>query len=292
LSVAASTLRLSALFVHPVKGARAVPVAEATVEPSGLSHDRRWMVVDDTGEFVTQRELPTLALIDVRVDAAGALDLRAHGRAPLTVPATATGERREVRVWGDSCSAVSAGAGAAVWLSEALGRRCELVQLPAGAEREVDPEYARGARVGFADGFPFLIATAASLDELNRRLAAPVDMRRFRPNLVIEGSAPHEEDTWREIAVGALRFTLVKPCARCAVITVDPDRGERGKEPLATLAGYRAPGGDVHFGQNAVLSRSLLEARPDAPAPLRYDSSDAVLRVGDPVVVIERRAEG
>ena len=276
-------MRVAALYIHPVKAMRAVPVDEAVVTPTGLRDDRRWMVVDERGDFLTQREEPALARISARVSSPSRnLELSAPGRPDMAIDAPAPGAPRRVRVWGDECEAISAGTEVAAWLSEVLGRRCELVYLPAGAERVVDPEYATDARVGFADGFPFLIATTASLADVNARLeragrGPAIDMRRFRPNIVVEGSAPFEEDAWRTIACGDVRFSLVKPCGRCVVITVDPDTAERGKEPLATMARYRTRNREVYFGQNAVLAPGSATGR---------------LRVGDPVAVIEAAPAG
>jgi len=246
-------IRLASLHVHPIKSARGLSVERALVGPRGLAHDRAFMIVDRDGRFVTQRAAPRLALVTTALDG-GRLIVRAPGLPPLEVPlAPAGGEPRRVRVWDDDCDARSLGAEAARWLSEFLGAPHELVYLPPSSMRPVDPDYAPpDAEVGFADGFPFLLISRASLDELNRRLARPITMERFRPNLVIDGCAPFAEDAWRRITIGGLPFSIVKPCARCTIPNVDPETAETGDEPLRTLATFRARDHHVYFGQNVL----------------------------------------
>ncbi len=269
-------IRLVSIHVYPLKSARGLPLTEAELDERGLAGDRRWMVVDERGDFLTQRTLPAMCLIDVEVLPDG-LVLRAPEREPLRLaqPADVEAAARRVRVWDDVCDALSAGAEAAAWISAFLGVRAEIVHLPDRARRLVDPRYAPGGRlasgelaehrVGFADGFPLLLASEASLADLEARIAvasgapAGLSMQRFRPNLVVSGAAAFEEDTWDEIAVGGVPFAVVKPCSRCSITTVDPERGTRGVEPLATLARYREAGGKVLFGQNLVhLGRGRL----------------------------------
>jgi uncharacterized protein len=176
-----------------------------------------------------------------------------------------------VRVWNDQCAAADAGDGAARWLSAALGRPVRLVWMPDGADRRTDPDYdPLGARVSFADGYPALLAGEASLAALNARLAVPLPMERFRPNVVVTGEAAFGEDTWRRFHIGAVPFDAVKPCARCAVTTIDQDTAERGPEPLRTLATFRRGPSGVLFGMNVV------------------HRGGGVLRVGDPVTVETR----
>lgn len=246
------SLTLAAIWIHPVKSLAGMCVDRAWVDDRGLRHDRRFMIVDAEGRFVTQREHPAMARIHARVDGER-LTLSANERSPLEVALEVEGPSCEVIVWRDRCAAIDAGDAPARWLSEALSMHVRLVRMPASTRRAVDPEYAReGDIVSFADGFPFLLATEASLDALNARLARPVDMRRFRPNLVVAGASPFAEDAWRELAIGGVRFGVRKPCARCAIVTVDPDLGTREKEPLATLATFRSRDHGVLFGQNLV----------------------------------------
>lgn len=240
---------LQALYRYPVKSLRGQEFRSLPVDARGFAADRRWMVVDAGGRFLTQRQQARMALVDTRVDD-GVLHLAAPGMSPLTV-AAAGGARMTVQVWQDSLEAAPVGDAADRWLSEFLGRDCHLVQLPDEVRRPVDPDYATaGEQVGFADGFPFLLISQASLDDLNARLDTPVPMLRFRPNLVVGGCGPFAEDGWRRIRIGDLSFRVAKPCSRCVIPTVDIDTGERGREPLATLIRYRRRDNKVYFGQN------------------------------------------
>lgn len=246
-------LILEALYRYPVKSLAGEGFETLEVMARGFRHDRHWMVVDPAGRFLTQRQWPRMALIATQVDASGELHLRAPGMADLHLAGRSGGARLAVQVWGDTVDAMASDAAADVWLSEFLETPCRLVHLADDSVRPVDPDYATPAdQVGFADGFPFLLISQASLDDLNSRLDAPLPMRRFRPNLVVSGCPPYAEDGWRLIRIGDIRFRVVKPCARCAIPTIDPDTGISGKEPLRTLARFRRQGGQVMFGQNLV----------------------------------------
>ena len=244
--------RVTGLFIYPLKGGRGIAVASAELDALGFRHDRRWLVVDAAGGFVSQRTQPRLALIRPRLRD-GVLALEAPGSAPLELPAGPAGPGTEpVRIWDDALPAAAAGPAADAWISRFLGERARLVAFATDAVRPVDPRYARRAtdRVAFVDGYPCLLLSQASLDLLNARLATPVPMNRFRPNLVVGGTAPHAEDGWRRIRVGDVAFDVVKPCARCVVTTVDQQSGMPTSEPLRTLATYRTVGHKVLFGQN------------------------------------------
>jgi uncharacterized protein YcbX len=262
-------IKLSELTIYPVKSAAGVALSPARVEARGLAGDRRWMVVDEERSFLSQRTHPRLALVKVETGARG-LRLHAPGVAPLEI--RVPGENVmpvHVRVWRDVCAALPAGDDAARWISRVLGCSAELVYMPESSHRTVEAKSITSAEIGFADAYPFLLTSEASLADLNRRLANPIPMNRFRPNLVVRGCAPYAEDGWRRLLIGGLAFEVVKPCARCATTTVDQETGERGAEPLATLAGYRRAGNGVVFGQNLV------------------HHGTAWLRVGDDVVVLE-----
>jgi len=245
----------------------------AKVEQRGLAHDRRWLLVDASGRFISQREHARLALMEVDVTASG---LRVQGPdvSPLSIkrPSSAL-PRRTVQIWDDTMEAVLADPEAHAWFSEVLGADCQLVYMDAAAVRPVDAAYAvrPSNEVSFADGYPVLLTTEASLADLNARLDTPVPMNRFRPNLVVADCAPFEEDTWQQIRIGEVLFHGVKPCARCVVTTIDQASGVAGKEPLRTLATFRKQGSKVYFGQNLI---------PDAPG---------TIRVGDTVEVVTRR---
>jgi uncharacterized protein len=265
-------LRLSGLKVYPIKSARGIPLQQWEVDEFGLQYDRRWMVVDQAGELISQRSHPRIALVVpslhdgvLRVDAPGMPTLELPTNPPPTVVTRVT-------VWDDSCAATWLGERAVRWFSGFLGVSASLVHMHGETVRPADPAYAAaGSRVSFADGFPFLILSDESLADLNRRLSVPLPMNRFRPNLVIAGAEPYEEDRWDTIEIGGIRLQVVKPCARCIVTTTDQTTTERGKEPLRTLATYRKVNGKVMFGQNAV------------------HSGTGKLRVGDPVRVMSRR---
>jgi uncharacterized protein YcbX len=223
-----------------------------------------------SGLFFTQRELPRMALI--RPDVAnGALRLDAPEMTPLAARVAAEGPTRDVMVWRDRCPAVDQGDDVAAWLSDFLQQRCRLVRMADAHTRRVDPVYAvrEADQVGFADGYPFLLISEESLADLNGRLAAPLPMNRFRPNIVVRGGTPYAEDRWRRIRVGAVELHLVKACARCAITTTDQQTAMVSREPLATLATYRRGERGVLFGQNAI------------------HTSQGAIRVGDPVEVVD-----
>jgi uncharacterized protein YcbX len=245
-------MKVSALFVYPVKSCRGVRLSEADVAERGLAFDRRFMVVDPEGAFLTQRQLASLARVTTEL-LPEALRLSAPGADALEVPlAPSTGPRVRVRVWGFTGEAVEYEP-AAAWLSSQLGVPARLVYMPDDVRRPVSPARARpGDIVSFADGYPLLLVSQGSLDELNARLATPVGVERFRPNLVVEGATPYAEDAWSRLVVRGVPFRVAKPCDRCAVVNVDPRTGEREAEPLRTLATYRKQGEKVFFGVNLV----------------------------------------
>ncbi|WP_246376286.1 MOSC domain-containing protein [Gluconacetobacter aggeris] len=254
----ACVARVVALHVHPVKSLGGIAVSAGLLGPCGLEDDRRWMVTDPDGAFLTQRQQARMALVTVARGTDGlVLAMEGHGAHAVARPPV-DGTRRIVRVWKDSVPAVDAGDAAAAWLGAALGRPCRLVYLHDTGARPADPAFAPpGATVGFADGFAVLLASRASLDALNRDLPSPVPMDRFRPNLVLEGAAPWAEDGWRLLAVGEALLRVVKPCSRCIMTTIDQRTAESPdpREPLATLARTRRARGGVMFGQNAVVVR-------------------------------------
>jgi uncharacterized protein YcbX len=252
---AAGSVCLSNLHVYPIKSAAGFAPREWPVGVLGLRYDRRWMVVRADGEMLTQRTHPRLGQIRPTVGDT-ALLVETVGMPPLELPLEpGPSVSLPVTIWDDRCTATWAGERAARWFSDVLGTDCSLVHIAEGAARTVDPHYAPpGHRVGFADGFPFLLISEASLADLNGRLETPVPMNRFRPNLVITGVEPFAEDHMGTFAIGGMRFTPVKPCDRCVITTTDQATGERGVEPLRTLATYRRRNGQVLFGQNVIHS--------------------------------------
>lgn len=244
-------LRLRELWIYPVKSVAGVRLRSAEVVERGLAGDRRYMVVSPDGRFLTQREQPALATLRAEPTPRG-LSLRAPGGARIEVDPE-RGEPREVTVWGDAVAARDLGAGPARLLSEHLGVEARLVYMPGSTRRPADREHAREDDVvSFADGFPFLLTSTASLAALDERLEEPVDMRRFRPNLVVEGAAPFAEDDWARIEIGPITFLGSKPCSRCAIVDVDPDRGVRDGRVLPELNRFRKVDRQVIFGVNLV----------------------------------------
>jgi hypothetical protein len=249
--------RVDGLYFYPVKSCHGTPLDVAEVGSRGIVADRQWMIVDANNEFLTQRELPHMALVRPRlID--GVLEMTAPEMPPLSVPPDMRRERTQVTVWRDRCVAVDEGAQAAEWLSTFLEVPCRLVRLPDDEKRRADPEYAGpDDQVGFADGFSFLLTSRASLDDLNRRLSVPLPMNRFRPNIVVDGTDAFEEDRWNRIRIDGITFAVAKPCARCAITTTNQDTAERSHEPLRTLATFRhVAGRGVMFGQNLIHDRS------------------------------------
>lgn len=264
-------VELAEIHIFPVKALRGGSVDAAGVAPWGLEGDRRWLVTDGAGRFLTQREHARMALIAARLVPGGVV-LEAPGLGPLAVVEPHS-PLRAVQIWRDTVPAADAGEAAAAYLSQALGRACRLVFLADPSVRKLREEYRQGEEcVSFADGFPVLVAGAASLADLNARLASPVPMLRFRPNLVIRGAPAWAEDGWRRIRIGSVVLRIDKPCDRCVVTTIDPATGLRPDpvEPIRTLGRFRRDArGGVMFGQNAV------------------PESLGVVRVGDAVEVLE-----
>ena len=261
--------RLTGLNIYPIKSARGIALDQSEVDEFGLRHDRRWMVVDESGLFLSQRSHPRLALVVPGISD-HTLQIDAPGMPRLRTPLRPRGSvSTRVTVWDDTCMADWAGDEAAEWFSDFLGAACTLVHMPDEVIRPANPAFAAaGVRVGFADGFPFLLISEESLADLNSRLTNPLPMNRFRPNLVVAGGEAYGEDRWGRFEIGGVRLEVVKPCERCLVTTTDQATGERGKEPLRTLATYRKVGNDVMFGQNVV------------------HENIGCLRVGDSVTVV------
>jgi uncharacterized protein len=255
-------LSVHELSIYPVKSCAGVRVDQVDVEGLGLAHDRRWLIVDaDTGKFITGRQCPELVLLRANVSASGAaFALRLSAAAPARVLAqtvvSLTPNRRVVTIWRDEVSAVIADDVSNEALSVWLNRPVQLVFFDAQSQRNLDPEFsAQSDQTAFADGFPILLISQASLDGLNTRLRTPIPMARFRPNIVIAGAlTAHGEDHWRQIQIGNAYFDVVKPCTRCVFTTVDTERGVRDPsgEPLETLKSYRRTPEGIIFGVNLI----------------------------------------
>jgi uncharacterized protein YcbX len=270
-------MHVSYLATHPLKSAAAVPLDRLRLTDLGPEWDRRWMLVDGEGAFVTQRTHPRMCLLVAQVQD-GRLRLRAPGLPELVVVPVASPPAAPVRVWRDTVEAELPSPEADAWCSAFLGLPVRLAYLPPRAVRPVDPAWAgEGHRTAFSDGFPLLVTTQSSLDHLNRLLLADglpaVDWRRFRPNLVVAGHLPpHAEDGWRRLRVGTVELELVKPCSRCVIPSIDPDTACKDPRILQVLRRYRArEDGFLYLGQNAVVA-----AAPD----------DSSIRLQDRVEVL------
>ncbi|MGM0769856.1 MAG: MOSC domain-containing protein [Pseudomonadota bacterium] len=245
-------MRVHSLFLYPVKSLAGIPVSSFAMDDFGPQGDRRWMIVDSERQFVTQRNYPELARVATSMERE-CVTVAIPGEGEFRLQATDTGVR--VRVWRDWVKATCGAEAASAALSRFCGIDVRFVYMPGNSFRRVDAGRVSDARrVSFADGFPFLVTNLASLEELNRRLPAPVGMSRFRPNIVVEGAEPWQEDHWRELLIGQRSFSLVKPCSRCVMTTVDPLTGvkDAGLQPLRTLGQYRRTADGVIFGMNAI----------------------------------------
>lgn len=260
-------MHLSGLFVYPIKACAGVALDRARLVARGLELDRRYMLVDRSGRFVTQREAPELCRVTPQLDV-DCFVLQAPSLPDLSIARAPEGSADvSCHIWGDVVSALRCEDGSR-WFSRYLRREVELVYMPESVQRPVNPKRARpGDVVSFADAYPLLVISEASLADLNARLDAPVDMRRFRPNLVLSGCEPFAEDHLTRLSIGAVALRAVKRCERCVVTTVDPDTSERNKEPLRTLAQYRLEDGKIWFGMNLIHDSAGLLTVGDAVLP-------------------------
>ncbi len=268
-------LSLSEINIYPIKSLRGISKQSATINRTGFQYDRSWMLVDADGKFITQRQYSKLALVDVDITAKQ-ISLHAPGQTGLIVSNAVGKKLMDVQIWSDQCKASVATNEANEWFSEYLSIRCLLVTMANNYQRAVNPDYRSSSNdiVSFADGYPFLLITEASLAALNRRMqeegSPAVPMKRFRPNLVVKGADAHDEDRWKKIKIGDCVFDVVKPCSRCIIPTINTDTGDKAKEPMKTLLTYRKKDKKVYFGQNLIQ-----EYQPDLS-----------LSVGDTVKII------
>ena len=281
-----ASLTLSDLFVYPIKSAAGIRVNQSSLTSRGLSFDRRYMLVMPDGHFMTQRRFPKVALIQPQILLDDhALLIKAPGmdflKISLSIEIDHSGDlsKLEVDVWGDLISALSCGPTAGSWFTQFLETPCQLVYMPDTTQRPTDHgKFGPEEVVSFADAYPYLLSSDASLAGLNQKLSAnnanPVSMNRFRPNLVVSGDiSPHAEDEWKQLRIGEAIFKVAKPCSRCSIPNVDQETGDRTREPSRTLATYRAWDKGIWFGQNLLQESS---------APDKLD----VLTVGDSVEIL------
>ncbi|AYB31284.1 MOSC domain-containing protein [Chryseolinea soli] len=248
-----SRLTLSEIWIYPIKSLGGISLTQARVMKKGLQYDRRWMLVDDAGVFLTQRVHPIMALFKTSIDDTNLTVRFQEHTLQLSLAPTYDPNPLTVTIWDDTVTAHEVNPEISTWFSRHVGMSCRLVYFPEENARQVDLKYSpAGNHVSLADAYPLLIIGQSSLDDLNQRMQAPLPMNRFRPNLVFTGGEPYEEDTWRDFAVGTTRFVGVKPCARCALPTINQDTAEKGQEPTRTLATYRRSENKILFGQNVL----------------------------------------
>jgi uncharacterized protein len=248
-----SSLHLSEIWIYPIKSLGGIRLKSAKVLQKGLAFDRRWMLVDEASTFMTQRVHPMMALFKLEMNQLSfKITIKNDS---ITLPFTHSVIQTEIKtkVWDDEVITFEVSEEYSRWFSKNLGMKCKLVSFPEENSRPVDPRFKiNDENVSLADGYPLLIIGQSSLDDLNGRLESPVPMNRFRPNLVFTGGKPYEEDSWKYFAIGESKFAGVKPCSRCILTTVNQETGEKGKEPLATLAKYRQKENKIYFGQNVL----------------------------------------
>lgn len=273
-------LTIGELWIYPIKSLGGISLREAQLSPRGLQWDRRWMLLDAAGDFLTQRQFSEMALLEVSLQPDSLqVKHRSKNLPGLLIPLHPDGEGEPVQapIWDDRTLARYVGREWDQWFSEALGQNCRLVYMPDESERTKQGKHSgREQPLSFADSYPIMMIGQASLDDLNSRLSEPLPMTRFRPNIVVRGSAPFAEDSWHEFWINELHFWAEKPCGRCTLINIDPKTAQRGKEPLQTLSRYRKVGNSVLFGQHLLADSGgrlrvgeRLEVQSYKPDPFR-----------------------
>jgi len=267
---------LSEINIYPIKSLSGISLKSAAVEKRGLQFDRRWMLIDEKQNFLTQRNFPKMATVGVEILENGLRVSQSNHESVIPFEPN-TNKTESVKIWSNKCRAQVYEDKINEWFSDALETNCRLVLMPAETKRKVNYFYAvhKDDVVGFADAYPFLLIGENSLTDLNSRLENPVPMNRFRPNFVVSGADAFAEDSWTRIRIGDVVFYLVKPCARCVVTTIDQSTGvKQGVEPLKTLASFRIPKRSIKkkilFGQNLIA-----------------EDIGKIVNVGDAVEVLE-----
>ncbi|KAG5011876.1 hypothetical protein AAZX31_09G049100 [Glycine max] len=299
---ATPSAKVSAIFIYPIKSCRAISVSRAPLTPTGFRWDRQWMVVNSQGRMYTQRVEPRLALVEVELPSEAFLEnweptqdsymvVNAPGMQPLKICLSQQGKEvaNAVSVWEWTGSALDEGAEASQWFSDYLGKPCQLVRFNSASEvRPVDPDYVKGQhQTTFTDGYPFLLASQESLDELNEHLKEPVSINRFRPNILVEGCEPYSEDLWTDIKISKFLFSGVKLCYRCKIPTINQETAIAAPEPNETLMKTRSgelirPNDKnkkrIYFGQNMTWNWMGFSA----------EGSGKIIKVGDSVYVLQK----
>ncbi|MCD8739672.1 MOSC domain-containing protein [Mucilaginibacter roseus] len=245
-------LKVSALYIYPVKSLGGIQLQQAEVTDRGFKYDRRWLLVDIDNRFMTQRDFAAMALLKVAITRDNLLITYTPNADTIHIPfKPQTDDKFDVTIWESTCPAIRVSDAADAWFSAKLNKPCKLVYMPEDTHRKVDPKYAHNDEITtFADDYPFLLIGEESLNDLNTRLAEALPMNRFRPNIVFSGGEPYAEDLFNEFSINSINFKGVKLCARCVMTTIDQETATKHKEPLKTLAGYRRKGQKIMFGQN------------------------------------------
>lgn len=265
-------LQVSKLFIYPIKSLGGISVSVAVVTDRGLQFDRRWMLVDENNQFMTQRSFSEMALLQTHLTNEALKVSQKKSGESVMVPFEPAGKTISVQVWSNRCKAIIVDTGLNEWFSDVLGKTCQLVYMPDTTKRRVDGRYATQNEITtFTDGYPFMMIGQSSLDHLNQSLKEKLPINRFRPNIVFTGGVPHEEDTWAHFSIGKIDFYGVKLCSRCVITTINQDTIEKGKEPLKTLSSYRMKNNKIYFGQNLL------------------HQGNGNIHVGDSIEVIERK---
>lgn len=250
-------LFLSEIYIYPIKSLGGISVDSAFADCRGLQYDRRYLLVDENGMFLTQRDFAQLALLKLSFTENGFKVLDSARNIFITIPFESTStEKIKVQIWNDACNAVRVDKKLDEWFSDILKMNCSLVYMPDDEKRIVEKKFINDEHiVSFADAYPYLIIGQSSLNDLNERLEIPIPINRFRPNFVFTGGYPFEEDNWNDFKIENVEFKAVKPCARCVITTTNQETEERSTEPLKTLSNYRKINNKVMFGMNVVCNK-------------------------------------
>jgi uncharacterized protein YcbX len=249
------TMIVTGIWIYPVKSLGGIRLQHAKVLPKGLEYDRRWMLIDSDNRFMTQRICPKMALMKMSMAEDGFI--MRFGDEERLLGLTHSHEPIQSIVWDDPVIVYEVDSVLSDWISECLNFKCRLVFFPEKEIRNVEPDFATGGeQVSLADAYPLLVVGETTLEDLNDKLASPVPMDRFRPNITFSGGRPFQEDEWGEFNIGDSSFKGVKPCGRCIMTTINQETADKGREPLHTLATYRTQKGKVRFGQNLLVLKT------------------------------------
>lgn len=266
--------QVSRLYIYPIKSLGGISLPQVNITDRGFEYDRRWMLIDDKNNFLTQREFAVMALLQVKIETNGLKVFhQERGEDSIVIPfVPQKSERVETNIWGVPCRPLLVSDAADSWFSKVLSISCRLVYMDDETQVAVDEKYTvNDSLTSFSDGYPILMISEASLADLNSRLEETLPMNRFRPNLIISNTSAFEEDSMKEFEINGITFYGVKPSARCVMTTIDQSTAEKGKEPLRTLATYRSSNNKIYFGENVIAAEG------------------GGIRTGDEVVIKKRK---